>query len=113
MRHWSLYPLSFLHPAGLGWSARDIILRSMRANSALSSASSSFWADALMSRENLATRTSTLHAIRPVLLVRNAFLLAARFGDEAIPEILPNGAVFLQVDEHSGLAALGVGYELD
>ena len=44
---------------------------------ALPSTSSSFWADALMSMENLATRMRTLQAIRPVLLVRDAFLFAA------------------------------------
>jgi len=34
------------------------------------------------------------------------FLLAARFGNETIPEVLPNGPIFLQVDLNSNLAPL-------
>jgi hypothetical protein len=39
----------------------------------------------------------------PVLLVWNAFFLAARFRYEPIPKILPNGSVLFQVDKNSGL----------
>jgi hypothetical protein len=47
------------------------------------------------------------------MLVGNAFLFAARFGDEAIPEILPKSSVLLQVDDDRGFAAFIVGDELD
>jgi hypothetical protein len=43
--------LSFLHPAGRGFSASARILRSMRLKTASSRASSSFWADDLMTTE--------------------------------------------------------------
>src|SRR6266404_41097 len=113
MRHWSLYPLSFLHPGGRGFSASTRILRSIRANSALSSASSSFPAAGFISSEYLATPAIVLQALGPVFLVGNALLLAPRLGNQAIPEVLPNGTVLSEVDQHRRPAALFIGYELD
>jgi hypothetical protein len=75
--------------------------------------SSSFWADDLMTTEQLSTRLATLQAAAAVLLVRNAFLLAAGFGNKAVPEIFPNGPVRPQVDRHGHALALVVGNELN
>src|SRR5229473_7668450 len=113
MRHWSLYPLSFFDPGGRGFSASTRILRSIRANSALSSASSSFPAAGFISSEYLATPAIVLQAFGPVFLVGNALLLASRLGNQAIPEVLPNGTVLPEVDQHRCPAALLIGYELD
>src|SRR6266481_5294739 len=113
MRHWSLYPLSFFDPGGRGFSASTRILRSIRANSALSSASSSFPAAGFISSEYLATPAIVLQALGPVLLVGNALFLASRLGNQAIPEVLPNSTVLSEVDQHRRPAALLIGYELD
>src|SRR6266481_6048752 len=113
MRHWSLYPLSFFDPGGRGFSASTRILRSIRANSALSSASSSFPAAGFISSEYLATPAIVLQALGPVFLVGNALLLAPRLGNQTIPEVLPNGTVLPEVDQHRRPAALLIGYELD
>jgi hypothetical protein len=85
----------------------------MRANSAFSSASSSFAAAGYISSEYLATPAIVLQAFGPVFLVRNALLLASRLGHQAIPEVLPNSTVLPEVDQHGRPAALLIGYELD
>src|SRR5450759_275152 len=85
----------------------------MRANSVSSSASNSFCADCLMTRAYLSARASALQAVRAVLLVRNALFLPAGFRHKALPEILPNGTVFFQIDLNGDLTALLVGHELD
>jgi hypothetical protein len=54
-----------------------------------------------------------LQALGPVFLVWNALLLASRFGNQAIPEVLPNGTVLPEVDQHRRPAAFLIGYELD
>src|SRR5450755_2139221 len=113
MRHWSLKPFSFLHPAGRGLSASARILLSTRVNSASSSASNSFCADCLISREYLTTRAGTFQAGCAVLLIRNALFLPARFRNKAVPEVLPYGSVFFQVDQNTDLAALLIGDKLD
>ena len=66
-----------------------------------------------IAREYLATLAMALQTLRPVLLVRNAFFLAARFGNQAIPEVLPNDAVLLEVDQDRRPAAFLIGDELD
>src|ERR1022692_2159580 len=113
MRHWSLYPLSFFDPGGRGFSASARILRSIRANSALSSASSSFPAAGFISSEYLATPAIVLQALGSVFLVGDALFLAPRLGNQAIPEVLPNGTVLPEVDQHRRPAAFLIGYELD
>ena len=77
MRQESLYPLSFFDPAGLGSSARARILRSIRVNRGSSSASNSLWAECMIASECLTTGTTTFYAVSPVLLIGDAFLLAA------------------------------------
>src|ERR1019366_8867544 len=109
MRHRSLWPFSFLHPAGRGLSASGRILRSMRANSASSSESNSFCADCLMSREYTGTGVDTFQPVRAVLLVRDSLFLPTRFRHKTVPEVLPKGAVFLEVDLNGYLAALLIG----
>ena len=69
-----------------------------RANSVSSSASNSFCADFLISREHLTTRGAALQAAGPALLVRNALSLPARFRHKTVPEVLPDGPVLFQVD---------------
>src|SRR5260370_19336813 len=113
MRHWSLYPLSFFDPGGRGLSASTRIFRSIRANSALSSLSSSFPAAGFISSEYLATPAIVLQTLGPVFLVGNALLLATRLGYQAIPEVLPNDTVLPEVDQHRRPAAFLIGYELD
>src|ERR1039458_4536667 len=66
-----------------------------------------------IAREYLATLTMALQSLGPVLLVGNAFFLAARFGNQAIPEVLPNDAVLLEFDQDRRLAAFLIGDELD
>ena len=63
--------------------------------------------------EYSATLTMALQTLGPVLLVGNAFFLAARFGNQAIPEVLPNDAVLLEVDQDRRPAAFFIGDELD
>lgn len=113
MRQSSLNPLSFLQPGGLGFVARVRILRSMRANRASSSASSSFCADGLIWIEYSATRMAALQTTGTILFVGDAPLLSAGLGDEAVPKILPERPVLFQVDYHRRLAALVVGQKLD
>ena len=109
MRHKSLNPFSFLHPAGRGLSASAKIFRSTRTNTASSRESNSFWTDCLISREYLATSARALQAGCAIVFVGDAFFLAPRFGDEAVPEILPNGPVLFQVDQNADLAAFLIG----
>src|SRR5438874_13211965 len=45
--------------------------------------------------------TAALHAGQALLLVRDAFFLAARFGNQAVPAILPHGPVLLEADVSS------------
>src|ERR1039457_865580 len=85
----------------------------MRVNSVSSSASNSFCADCLMPIEYLSTRAGAFQAVRAVLLVRNALFLPARFRHKTLPEVLPNGPVFFQIDLNGYLAAFLVGHELD
>src|ERR1700688_3953327 len=113
MRHWSLYPLSFLHPGGRGFSASTRILRSIRVNSALSSASGSLAAAGFISSEYLGTPAIVLQALGPVFRVGNALLLAPRLGNQAVPEVFPNGTVLPEVNQPRRPAALLIGYELD
>ena len=112
-RHRSLYPLSFWHPAGRGFSAREIILRSIRDNIPSSSASSYFAADGFISRKYLATLVNVLHSLGAVILVRDTLFLTARFGQEAVPEIFPNRLVFLEVDLYRDFAAPLICNKLD
>src|ERR1019366_4972622 len=107
MRHRSLWPFSFLHPAGRGLSASGRILRSMRANSASSSESNSLCADCLMSREYSGTGVDTFQPVRAVLLVRDSLFPRSRH--KTVPEVFPKSAVFLQVDLNGHLAALLIG----
>lgn len=67
----------------------------------------------LISRAYLSTWPGALHTAGAVLLVRNTFFLAARFRYEAVPEVLPDGAVLFQIDQHTNLAAPLIGDELD
>src|SRR5437764_8489843 len=106
MRQWSLYPFSFLHPGGRGCSASAAILASRRANRASSSASSSLPAEGFISRVYLATPAIVLQSSGPVFLVGYALFLAARFGQEPVPEILPNCAMLLKINQHRCLAPL-------
>ena len=39
------------------------------------------------------------------MFVRNALFLPARFGDQSVAKLLPDGAVFFQVDQNTDLAA--------
>src|ERR1022692_1962614 len=73
-----------LHPAGRGSSASAKIFRSMRVNSGSPSASNSFCADCLISREYLSTRAGAFQAVCAVLLVRNALFLSARFRNQPV-----------------------------
>jgi len=82
---------------GLVWNLRAIN-GYFRVNSASSSASNSFCADCLISREYLTSRAGAFQAGRAVLLVGNAFFLPARFRHKAVPEVLPDGPVLFQVD---------------
>ena len=66
-----------------------------------------------MPTEYLSTRAGALQAVRAVLLVRNALFLPAGFRHETLPEVLPNGAVFFQIDLNGDLSAFLVGHELD
>jgi hypothetical protein len=66
-----------------------------------------------MTTEKLATRLAALHATGAVLLVRDAFFLAARFGNKPVPEIFPDGPVLFQVDLHGHSVALVVRNELN
>src|SRR5260370_25863779 len=111
--HWLLYPLSFFDPGGRGLSASTRSFRSIRATSALSSLSSSFPAAGFISSEYLATPAIVLQTLGPVFLVGNAVLLATRLGYQAIPEVLTNGTVLPEVDQHRRPAAFLIGYELD
>ena len=52
----------------------------------------------LISREYLTTRAGAFQASGAVLLVRIALFLPARFGHKAVPEVLPDGPMFFQVD---------------
>lgn len=47
------------------------------------------------------------------ILVRDALFLKARLRYETVPEVLPYGPVFFQVDENAHFAALLVGDILD
>src|SRR5450756_1250851 len=98
---------------GCGLSASARIFRSMRVNSVSSSASNSFCADCLMSRGYLSTRAGALQAVGAVLLVGNALFLPAGFRHKTLPEVLPNGPVFFQIDLNGDLTAFLVGHELD
>src|SRR5579859_4114408 len=113
IRQWSLYPLSFLHPDGRGFSPSARILRSIRANSASSSASSSFAADGFISSEYLATLMIALQSFGAVFIIGNPLFFAARFGHQAIPKVLPNRFVLLEVDLDGDLATLRISDELD
>ncbi|MGD0617318.1 MAG: hypothetical protein ABSB67_06620, partial [Bryobacteraceae bacterium] len=61
----------------------------------------------------LATWAGAFQAACAVLLVRNALLFAARFRHQTIPEILPDGPVFFQVDQDADFAAFIIGDKLD
>ena len=63
----------------------------MRLNCVSSSASNSFCAADLISREYLTTRVRAFQAVGAILLVRNALLLPARFRNKTIPEVVPDG----------------------
>src|ERR1035438_7233318 len=65
-----------------------------------------------MSREYSGTGVATFQAVPAVLFVRNAIFLPARFRHETVPEVLPNGPVFSQVDFNGHLAALLIGDKL-
>jgi hypothetical protein len=93
---------------------RDSPNRSMPVKIPSSSASSSFWAD------DFGTIRILSHAARrasgapgAVLLVRDTLFLAARFGDQAVPEVLPNRPVRFHVDLYSHAVALIVSHELE
>jgi len=79
----------------------------------VSSASSSFPAAGFISSEYLATPAIVFQAFGPVFLIGNALLLAPRLGNQTIPEVLPNGTVLPEVDQHRRPAAFLIGYELD
>jgi hypothetical protein len=79
----------------------------------VASASNSFCADCLISREYLTTRAGALQACCAVLLVRNALFLPARLRNQTVPEVFPYGSVFFQIDENTDLAAPLVGDKLD
>jgi hypothetical protein len=51
IRHWSLWPFSFLHPAGRGELAKEPILLTARASTLSGKASSSFFAEGFMATE--------------------------------------------------------------
>jgi len=55
----------------------------------------------------------TLNEICLYLLQRYPYLVAAGFGDQAVPEILKPGSVLFQVDKNRYFAAFVIGYELD
>jgi hypothetical protein len=59
------------------------------------------------------TPAIVLKALRPVFLVGNTLFLAPRLGNQAVPEVLPNGTVLPEIDQHRRSAALLIGYELD
>src|SRR5258706_3602761 len=103
-RHWSLYPFSFLHPAGRGLLASARIFRSMRVNSTSSSASNSFCAECLISREYLTTPAGAIQTGCAVLLVRNTPFLPPRFRHQNLPAVLPDGPPILQVEPKTKLA---------
>ena len=75
--------------------------------------SNSPWAECLISSEYLATGACAFQASRAVLLVRDALFFPPRFRDKTVPEILPDGTVFFQVDENPDLSAFLIDYELD
>src|SRR6266853_429215 len=85
----------------------------MRVNTTSSSASNSFCADCLISREYLTTRAGAFQAGCAVLLIRNALFLPPRFRHKAVPKVLPDGPVFFQIDQDTDLAALLVSHVLD
>ncbi len=88
-------------------------VRSIRANSLSSRASNSFCAGGLISIAYLSRRAGAFQTVRAVLFVWNALFLPARFRNKAVPEVLPNGPVFFEVDENAYLAALLIGDKLD
>src|ERR1022692_4139373 len=67
-------------------------------NSGSPSASNSFCADCLISREYLSTRAGAFQAAGAVLFVRNALFLSARFRNQPVREVLPDGPVCFQID---------------
>src|SRR5437773_6013779 len=85
----------------------------MRVNTTSSSASNSFCADCLISREYLTTWAGAFQAGCAVLLIRNALFLPARFRHKAVPKVLPDGPVSFQIDQDTDLAALLVSHVLD
>jgi len=56
----------------------------------------------------LTTRAGAFQAGSAVLLVGNALFLPARFRHKTVPEVLPDGSIFFQVDLNGHLAALQV-----
>src|ERR1035438_978391 len=75
---------------------RRVLFRSV--NSGSPSASNSFCADCLISREYLSTRAGAFQAAGAVLFVRNALFLSARFRNQPVREVLPDGPVCFQID---------------
>jgi len=62
---------------------------------------------------NTQPRARAPQAACTVLLVGNALLFPPRLGDKPVPEVFPERAMLLQVDQHPDLAALLVGDKLD
>jgi len=85
----------------------------MRVNNASSTASNSFCADGLISIEYLGTLSSALYSIRSVLFVRNPLFRAPRLGHQAVPKVLQNSTILLQIDLDGNLPALIVGDKVD
>jgi hypothetical protein len=97
---------------GPGLSASARIFRSVPANSASSSASNSFLRR-LLDFERVLNHAGGCASGGAVLLVRYAFFLPARFRHKSVPEVLPDGPVFFQVDRNTGLSAFLIGDKLD